>query len=140
MRCFNHSTNEASGVCRNCGRALCRDCIAIAEDAVACINHCEGRVAAIQRMIQGNPTSYQTAATQYRRAGINSIFAGLLFVAMGGGFFQFVRGDFGTYMGGIFAILGILIASTGIHNIKSSRKYAELADNNTEKPANNWNQ
>src|SRR5687768_18307071 len=127
MRCFNHPSNDAAGVCRNCGRGLCSDCIVFAEDAVACKGACEARVAAIQRIMQSNPTTYRTAAGQYYRAGVNGIFMGLLFVAMGGMFVQFAAGDFGSYLGALFIGLGLLVSLNGMNTLWTSRKYKRIA-------------
>ena len=55
-----------------------------------------------------------------RQAGIYSVFAGLLFAAMGGIFVQFVRADFGYYLGLIFIVLGILILVRGISSTWAS--------------------
>lgn len=134
MRCFNHPTNDAAGVCRNCGRGICRDCIAMSEDAVACKGRCEARVAAIQRMIQGNQTNYRTTARLMHQGGIYSFFAGILFIAMGGIFSQFVGNDFGMYLGALFAVLGILILIRGISAIRSSRTYAQMARDAADQP------
>jgi hypothetical protein len=123
MHCFNHPTYEAAGICRNCGRALCHDCIAIREDAIACKNKCEARVEAIQRMIATNQITSSSLPTQLWQSGIYAVASGLLFLLMGTVFFVFVGGDFGHLLGGCFFVLGVLIAIRGASAMKTSRKY-----------------
>ena len=135
MRCFNHPTHDAAGVCRNCGRGLCFDCIAISDGAVACKGQCEARVAAIQRMVQNNQLTYRTAAGQMRQAGVYSVFAGLLFMVMGGIFLQFVGADFGRYLGASFVIFGILILIRGASQMWASRSYTKLAQDASDQPS-----
>jgi hypothetical protein len=123
MHCFNHPTYEAAGVCRNCGRALCHDCIAICEEAVACKGKCETRVEAIQQMITSNQVTTRSLPTQMWQAGIYAVAAGLMFVLMGSVFITFINDDFGHYLGGSFLVLGVLIIIRGATAIRNSRKY-----------------
>lgn len=44
MKCYNHSTKEAVGVCKQCGRAICHDCIAREVRSIACKERCEQHV------------------------------------------------------------------------------------------------
>jgi hypothetical protein len=127
MHCFNHPTYEAAGICRNCGRALCHDCIAICEEAVACKGKCEARVEAIQRMITTNQVMSGHLPTQLRQGGIYAAGSGLVFVAMGLMFAQMVGNDFGKYLGGSFIVLGILIIIRGIAALRAARKYPRAA-------------
>ena len=38
MYCFNHDTNHASGICKCCQKALCKNCIEILYKYVSCKN------------------------------------------------------------------------------------------------------
>jgi hypothetical protein len=124
MHCFNHPTYEAAGVCRNCGRALCHDCIAICEEAVACKGKCEARVEAIQQMITTNQVTTRALPSQMRQNGIYAITCGVLFALMGSAFFAFIGADFGRFLGAIFILLGIMIMLRGVAALRISRKYA----------------
>ena len=44
MQCFEHADRAAAGVCKHCGRALCRDCVVIVEGCLSCRGECESRV------------------------------------------------------------------------------------------------
>jgi hypothetical protein len=130
MHCFNHPTYEAAGVCRNCGRALCHNCIAICDDAVACKGKCEARVEAIQRMIATNQITTQSLPAQIWQGGIQALAVGVLFALMGGIFFAFVNDDFGRYLGASFIVLGAIVAIRGATAIHNSRKYPRAASSN----------
>jgi hypothetical protein len=41
MKCFCHNDRDAVGVCKACGRGLCRDCAADLGRALACKGRCE---------------------------------------------------------------------------------------------------
>ena len=49
MNCFQHADRSAVGVCRACGKALCRDCLVEVEGGIACRDTCEEQVAAMPR-------------------------------------------------------------------------------------------
>lgn len=51
MRCFTHEDAEAVGVCRACGRGVCRSCAVPTEGALACRGRCEADVADLRRSI-----------------------------------------------------------------------------------------
>ena len=51
MRCFYHADREAIGHCKSCGRALCHDCAADLNMALACRNRCEARALAINQLV-----------------------------------------------------------------------------------------
>ncbi len=40
MRCYNHPTDSAIGVCTVCGRGLCRECKANTGSAITCKETC----------------------------------------------------------------------------------------------------
>src|SRR5262249_9658642 len=95
------------GICRNCGRALCGDCLAIAEDAVACRGRCEQRVISIQRMIDAHPVGLRTSASLLRRAGVTTLSIGALFLILGGLIFYYsAPQDMGSKISGAF-VLGL---------------------------------
>lgn len=48
MRCFNHPEREAVGICKECQKGLCPECLTDLDDAIACKNKHEEKVKAIQ--------------------------------------------------------------------------------------------
>lgn len=52
MQCFAHDDAAAVGVCRNCGRGLCRGCAAETPGGLACRGRCEAEVAETAQMVR----------------------------------------------------------------------------------------
>ncbi len=67
MKCFNHPNADAVGVCKSCGRALCRDCIAEVGLSCSCKGRCESIVGVMNDLVERGRTAYQkSSATQMR--------------------------------------------------------------------------
>ena len=49
MNCFQHEDRTAVGVCRACGKALCKDCLVEVEGGIACRDTCEMQVASMPK-------------------------------------------------------------------------------------------
>lgn len=52
MSCFNHQETKAIGVCKNCGRLLCKECLAEELPSIACKSRCEKQVKAIDAFME----------------------------------------------------------------------------------------
>jgi hypothetical protein len=112
MHCFNHQDHDALAICRNCGRALCSECIAISEDAVACKNRCEQKVATLLR-------ATVTAPNQLRLNSQFGIISGILFVTLGIVNLCFANDNqVLQYSGAVFIGLGLLF---GVRALKASQ-------------------
>jgi len=58
MNCAVHAEVEAQGFCRNCGKAMCKDCSRDVKGALYCEDCLAGQVAAAPRPAgEGNPTA-----------------------------------------------------------------------------------
>jgi hypothetical protein len=55
MNCFNHTDRPAIGICKSCGKGLCRECMAETRTALLCGDSCAPRIRAGNKffMIQG---------------------------------------------------------------------------------------
>lgn len=51
MKCFQHASSDAVGICRNCQRGLCPDCVALVGVSVACKGRCETAVERVSAMV-----------------------------------------------------------------------------------------
>lgn len=51
-KCFNHPAIECIGVCRNCGRTLCRNCAAEVSGRLCCKGQCEKEIARWQMKLR----------------------------------------------------------------------------------------
>lgn len=84
MRCFNHSDEDARGVCKSCQRALCASCMAEVGKSVACLGRCEEDVRNLDEMVAYNLgmirsvdmqklTAESNAALQWSRSVISGV-------------------------------------------------------------------
>jgi hypothetical protein len=85
MECFRHPGAAAVGVCKSCGRGLCRACAAEVGTGLACRDRCEAEVADLNRIIARNKTAdlktsqaYAQTALYYGVAGGLLLIGGLL--------------------------------------------------------------
>lgn len=123
MNCFNHSGQPAIGICKSCGKGLCRECIAEIPDGLACKNSCEDRAMLINRIIDSNKQVLSAANNQVRSGTFFMILSGLIFCAFGL-FPYFISGQ----KGGLFlGVIGIVFLASGLLRLRSKAKYPELA-------------
>jgi hypothetical protein len=83
MKCFNHPNTDAVGVCKSCGRGLCRDCIAAVGLSCSCKGECEAVVAAQNDLVERGRTAYQKSSAMQMRSGILVMLLGGLFLFFG---------------------------------------------------------
>lgn len=62
MRCFYHPQVEAVGICRNCQKGLCAECVTDLGNGIACKGKCEREVSEIIAMIRQNSNAYEQAS------------------------------------------------------------------------------
>ena len=122
MNCFYHPDQPALGLCKSCGRGLCRSCTAEVPDGLACKNHCEDRVMLINRIIDSNKQILTAANVQIRSGTIFMIVLGILFCAFG--FLPyFISGQKGPIFLGI---MGLVFLITGLLRLRKKAKYPEI--------------
>jgi hypothetical protein len=61
VRCFNHSTSEAVGICRACGKGLCTACAVDLGFGLSCRGNHEQRVAANEELLTKSTQLQDTA-------------------------------------------------------------------------------
>lgn len=52
MKCFYHDDRDAIGICKSCGRGLCRECCFEFRKGLACRGRCEDDAAAVASLIE----------------------------------------------------------------------------------------
>lgn len=70
MECFYHPDVAAAGVCKNCQRGICRDCIAEVADAISCTGRCESQAAGMGKMWRLGPKTYGGTAAYMLAFGV----------------------------------------------------------------------
>lgn len=64
MRCFYHQDQEAVGICRSCGKAICAACVVDLGKGLACRGRCEEHAQAIIRLVDHNIQHISPAKAQ----------------------------------------------------------------------------
>jgi hypothetical protein len=122
MKCFNHSTVEAVGVCRSCGRCLCHGCIQEVGLSCSCRNRCESVVATMNDLVVRGRTAYQKSSTLQLRNGIFISLLAIIFISLS--VFRFVQGDASewTYF---FLAAGVLFGGLGVVALIAAKRFRE---------------
>ncbi len=114
MKCFNHPDKDAVGICKNCNKGLCKDCIVEVENGIACKETCVEEVKLINSLINRNKKSYgNVAGAHYKNAYIYGGL-GLVFIFFG----LFTNGPKSFLLAG-----GIVFLIGAIFSVMSANKY-----------------
>jgi len=92
MRCFNHAEVRAVGLCKNCGKGICHECLVDLGNGLACKPQCEERVSILieysQLAVKQGLHSLKRGDAQAKNSAFFLQAIGALF--FGVGIFQFV--------------------------------------------------
>ena len=103
MKCFNHPENDAIGICKACGRGLCRYCVVEVGLSCSCKGECERVVATMNDLLEKSRTRLQKFGGIYSRIGLVAGLLGFLVLSLAGFFFA----DSNLELGLTFAILSV---------------------------------
>ena len=112
MKCYYHNDVDAVGVCKSCGKGLCKDCLVDLGKGLACKGHCEedvqGLISTIENNIRLSPTTTQLVSA----SRTNSLYRSLFILVAGAVFFTWglmTRSlDFAVVLGAVFIIYGLI--------------------------------
>jgi hypothetical protein len=62
LKCFYHDAVDAVATCKNCHRALCRQCAVDVGDGIACQNKCEQQVRALNAVLRRGQNALKRSA------------------------------------------------------------------------------
>jgi hypothetical protein len=111
MKCFNHHQADALGICKNCNKGICQECLTELKNGIACTATCVEEVGWLNDLLSRSRLSPgKTSGAYYRNAFISGA-CGLLF--LGCGFYEPGMKYFMIPMGSIFCIGAILSINTG---------------------------
>jgi hypothetical protein len=117
MKCFNHPDLDAIGICKNCNKGLCKDCLTEVDNGIACTSTCVDEVNQVNSLIQRNKHTHNVASSAHMRNVL--LFGGMGIVFLIFGLTTEGIGDFLTIMGILFLLGGIL-------SYTSARKYKSM--------------
>ncbi len=83
MICFRHEAQSALGICKSCGRGLCRACAVELPNGLSCRGTCEERVALLNRIVDRSASSVAAVDAQVRAHAVLSVVFGLLLLGLG---------------------------------------------------------
>ncbi len=98
MKCFNHEHMDAVGVCRSCGRGLCRDCVAEVGLSCSCKGECEKVVATMNDLVERGRTAYQKMSAVQLRFGIAFALFGVILLALSSLYFADAQSEYGYFL------------------------------------------
>ena len=140
MQCFEHYDRAAVGLCRHCGRALCRDCATVAVGCLSCRGDCEAKVIREQELIHQTELAmkdrsqvFAIASGTYHRAFAGSTIAGLVLMA---GAAMLCAGGAPPVAWAFLGGFGMVCLITGMGHARASRAYRRLESSKDNNSAN----
>ena len=80
MKCFNHPNSESVGICKNCNKGICHECLTEVPNGIACTNSCIEEVTLVNQLIHKNTRSKNTAVGTYLRHALLYGLMGFTFI------------------------------------------------------------
>lgn len=117
MECFYHSGATAVGICKYCGRGICQECVADAQQSLACKDRCESEVEQLDEMVDQQSSAVQTTSDTYRNIAVWLACLGVLF-----GVFSVIDSSMRFFLMPMAAIF--LLGAVGSYI--SSKRFADL--------------
>lgn len=124
MKCYNHPDHEAIGICKACGKALCRDCVHESENVITCGQGCSEAVASQKELLAMQAAQVRNARRINFLAALFSIGMGIIFMLFSQAGFGLVY-DFIMLLGGCFTGYGLVALLINMIIIFKSRKKAK---------------
>lgn len=108
MKCFNHSDKDSVGICKACGKGLCRECVTDLGYGLACKGMHEVEVENINTLVSKNIDAIESAPKNAMILPAFFLLSGLVFA--GFGYFS-KRGitDFSFILGSVFIVFAIVV-------------------------------
>jgi len=115
MNCYNHPDIPALGICKNCSKGLCKDCLTELENGIACTSTCVDEVKIINALIDRNKGPNSIISKSLNRSTFILGASGLVFLIYGLNI-EGISG-FSAILGIIFCI-GAMMSYFASKNIK----------------------
>ncbi len=80
MKCFYHNNKDAIGICKNCSKGLCKECVTEIDKSIACKNKCEMDVKLINRMMMASMKVIEARNPYWRSIFMSGGFSIICFV------------------------------------------------------------
>lgn len=83
MKCYNHHTHDAMGVCKHCQKGICMDCLVDTGNGLACKETCRGNVESVNRIIDRQVRMYGSNDQALKQRTLFYIAFAVFFTLMG---------------------------------------------------------
>lgn len=119
MECFTHTSSQAVGICKTCGKAVCRNCAKDAGMFITCSDTCEKEAADVHEMNQRGKKIYGIGVPKKIASGVIMWF---LFAALFGGFgiFQTIKNHQPDWFLLLFGVVSLFIGILAYKRTKES--------------------
>ena len=104
MQCFTHDNVQAVGVCKSCGKAVCRSCAKDLGFAIVCGDACAKEATAIQEMLGRSKRIYGLGLSRRRLPLLVIMFTFSAVVFGGLGIFESYRSEELDWLPLLFAV------------------------------------
>ncbi len=125
MNCFNHDDVPAVGMCKSCGKGICRECLKEIPDGLACKGTCVDRSVMINRIIDNNQRMVSAANSQIKNGGWLTVAIGVFICAMG---ILLSYGESFFPFGLISGVIGLTFLGFGIRFLLKRSAYPSVDD------------
>ncbi len=113
MKCYNHHDSDAVGICKNCNKGICPECLTEIPNGIACTETCVDEVTLLNELISKNVRAKNLAVGSYMRYALLYGLMGIVFLIYGlldGKDLIFIE------------IMGVLFLLGAIFNIVNAKK------------------
>lgn len=83
MKCFHHPSDDAVGLCKACGKGVCRACAVDLGEGLACANSCEVAARELIMQIRVSREALRSTPTVYKTQSTVGFLAGATFLTIG---------------------------------------------------------
>ena len=119
MKCFNHPENDAVGICKNCNKGLCKECLTEVEKGIACTSSCIDDVIILNSLINHSKKNIKSVSnSQYRNTYLFGAF----------GFITLIYGLNTNGIGDYLSIIGVVFLLAAVFSLMNANKYKKDKD------------
>jgi hypothetical protein len=83
MKCFNHSETDAVGICKNCQKGVCKECLSEVHNGIACKETCVDEVKLLNKIVEKSSDAMLNVAGAHKRNAIIFVIIGSVFIYTG---------------------------------------------------------
>ena len=116
MKCFNHPSNDAIAICKNCNKGLCKDCAVDVGNGIACKGICENEVVAINKVVQQSKGAFINNSKIYSQYAIWLVLIGVAFI---------ISSIFLAKIDGFLIFMGLLFLVGASFSYSASKRFSK---------------